>query len=165
MSEFNFWVLLSPLLALAVNVVAQVIALKTVHGQFFLSVVIGAVVGEIFFLALGVPTLTTSTAVPYILVVQTAYLGASLCYFAFVGLNASSLRIRILEELRAAGGKAPQREILGSYDGQAVRRARMERMSRSGYLVKNGEIYYSGKKLLVYVAYFYDGLRKFLFKL
>jgi len=164
MNEFNVWVTLSPILALAVNVAAQIVASRTVCRRLLLSVLAGAAAGEVFFLALGLPTLTPDTRLPFILVVQPAYIAASLCYLVFLGLNASSLRIRMLEELRAAGGKAPLREIMGRYDGQTVRQARLKRMSRHGLLIQDGDVYRSGKSPLIYFAYFQDGLREFLLK-
>jgi hypothetical protein len=160
--EFDYRVCLAPLLSLAVNVVAQVVALKATRGRFLRSVALGAAAGEVFFLALTLPNLQSGQGLPYILVVQPAYIAGALCYFAFASMNASSLRIRMLEELRAAGGKAPQSRILGSHDGRAVRLGRIERLVHSGILVKDGDFYRSGKTPLLHVAHGLDMLRRFL---
>lgn len=157
---------LSPLISLFTNFLIQTIALKTICKKGVISsVILGAIGGEIFFLFIVCfLDLRSGTLGKYIFLGQIAYLCTAFCYFAFINLNTTSVRIRILEELRSVGGQAPLKTIMDIYGSREIVKTRLNRMTFAGLLFEDNGRYYIGKKYPLLVARFMDSLRAFLLK-
>jgi len=119
------------------------------------TVLLGFICGQIAFVFMALPLLELG----WFVVANVAYMAASFCYFGFVNLSATSLRIRILEELKEAGGRLTVTDLLERYGGQAVFDARMQRLLRSKLLILRGNSLYVGKKYPLYAAKLLDALR------
>lgn len=151
---------LSPVLGLCVNVLVQITLKMKTQMRLLQTVAIGYLCGQIAFLCLALPMLDWVWCAIGI----GAYMAASFCYFGFVNLNATSLRIRILEELRDAGGSMAVKELLEHYGGKAVLQARLQRLVRSQLLIRRGNTFFVGKKYPLYAARILDALRFLILK-
>jgi hypothetical protein len=79
------------------------------------------------------------------------YLSASYVFFHFVHIPVASVRIRILQELADAGPLSHD-EILRKYGSTEILRLRLERLTKSGQILRRGEFYVTGNRRLLYVA-------------
>jgi hypothetical protein len=80
------------------------------------------------------------------------YFAMAYCYFTFVNMNMTSLRIRILAEVAECGGRVPVPELAARYGMDHVAAIRVQRLIAGGNLVeRNGRIH-NGTRLLLFVA-------------
>jgi len=91
-----------------------------------------------------------------------AYSALGWCYFHFVNLCISSLRIRVLEEIIDAGGALPTADLGALYDNRKMTAVRIERLTSSGHLVSHDARFYSGKQGFLIVARIFKLLRWFI---
>jgi hypothetical protein len=62
------------------------------------------------------------------------YLALAFGYFNFVNLNITSLRIRVLHEMREAGGALSRSDLLAHYDSDQMINLRLQRLIEGGHL-------------------------------
>jgi hypothetical protein len=79
-------------------------------------------------------------------------------YFHYVNIGEASLRIRILREVGAVGGCAPE-QLLAVYNSRIVVETRMKRLVTDGQLLVSDGRYYAGKPRMVLVAKAFSALR------
>ena len=102
---------------------------------------------SIFLIALGLAT----------------YLALAYGYFAFVNLNLTSLRIRILQELLSEPHGLSNHDILARYNARTVVEGRVERLVRQGQVAeRDGRIQVVGRSYL-FLARLIDALRWIIF--
>ncbi|MGO9108221.1 MAG: hypothetical protein ACLP9L_03215 [Thermoguttaceae bacterium] len=87
------------------------------------------------------------------------YSGLAFGYFCFVNLNIASLRIRMLQELLAAGGSLPKDRLLACYNTEKVIALRISRLVRGRHLLQDQDRVYSGKRHFLFVSRVIDILR------
>jgi hypothetical protein len=92
-----------------------------------------------------------------------AALGFAFCYFNFVNLTVASLRIRLLEEIREAGGALPAATLKAAYNSSEVVAIRLQRLVQGGHLVEKDGRLHSGRLPFLIVARIFDGLHWFIF--
>jgi hypothetical protein len=63
------------------------------------------------------------------------YLGLSFCFWAFLNLNITSLRIRILRQLLHAGGSMQMSKLLAGYPESERLQRRLSRLQNGGQIV------------------------------
>jgi uncharacterized membrane protein YjfL (UPF0719 family) len=162
-------VALAPVLGLAVYCVAHVIVARIIRGRSpYPALAMGALVG---LAATIVITLAACVRDSVSLLDTLALVGlntlASLAfafgYFNFVNLTVASLRIRILEELAAAGGRLPRAALLDRYGTSSVADLRLERLVGGGHLVERNGRLHTGRLQFLVVARIFDGLRRLIF--
>lgn len=88
-----------------------------------------------------------------------AYVALAFGYFNFVNLTVASLRIRLLEEIREAGGALSAETLTAAYSSREVVAVRIERLVQGGHLVEKGGRLHSGRLPFLLVARIFDGLR------
>jgi hypothetical protein len=89
------------------------------------------------------------------------YLGLAFGYWAFLNLNLTSLRIRVLKEIFAAPGEALSRATLAQrYDDCEMAERRLARLEAAGQVVRLGERYVLKAQWLVRIARFISLLRE-----
>ena len=91
------------------------------------------------------------------------YLALAFGYFNFVNVTVPSLRIRLLEEMRDAGGTLPARALMTAYDSRQLVAIRLERLVRGGHLVENDGRLHVGRLPFLITARIFDGLHGFIF--
>jgi hypothetical protein len=90
------------------------------------------------------------------------YAALAFGYFNFVNLTVASLRIRLLEELREAGGILPKQALLAAYNSRQVVAIRLDRLVKGGHLVEKEGRLHSGRLPFLIVARIFDGLHWFI---
>jgi hypothetical protein len=108
-------------------------------------------------------TISPQDRTGYMVLNLLAYLALAFGYFNFVNLTVASLRIRLLEEIREAGGALPADALKAAYNSQEVVALRLQRLVQGGHLVeKNGRLH-SGRLPFLIVARIFDGLHWCIF--
>ena len=78
-----------------------------------------------------------------------AYVGLAWCYFNFVNLNLSSLRFRLLRELRQAPEGLTEDEIVSRYNARQIVGRRLEQLAGGGHLARRNGRYFVGNRFLL----------------
>lgn len=164
----QYCLLLTPLAAVAVNVVVQVILVRLQRGAHFLRAQTGAIlaggVALVAFDFLAVTRFDTageSLAVSLLTNVPT-YLTLSYCFFNFVNLGHTSIRIRIYSEIAARREGMPAVELAREYQDEVLMRVRLQRLMESGDVIQKEGRYGVGRMRLVYLARIIFGAKRFV---
>lgn len=159
--------LLIPLVALAVNVFAQVLLLRARRTDFLLSIIEGCIIGGVALLILN--TLLIEWVVPFreglirfLLVNLPTYAALSYCYFGVVGLGETSIRIRIYAEIAATSAGMSNTDIERLYSEGAFAGMRLRRLLESGDIIEQDGRYFVGKNKLVHAATIMFAAKQFL---
>jgi hypothetical protein len=81
-----------------------------------------------------------------------SYGGLSYCYFHFVNLGQSSIRVRIYSELVDNPLGLEIETLKQAYNESTLIASRLQRLSSSGDIIEHNGIYFVGKSRLVVVA-------------
>jgi len=155
---WHYCSLLSPIIALGVNAIAQVIRARACKGaQFLRSIIEGCLAGfaalavfEVFLLAWrGVSADTVAFS---LLVNAPAYAALSVCYFAVANLGQTSLRVRLYAELLAAPDGMNVQEIERLYDTETFVALRLQRLIEGGDIIERDGGYFVARKRLLRFA-------------
>lgn len=124
----------APLVGLAASVVGQVVVhlllpRKPIVVSYAAGFLCGAIVSLLTLSASGEPAGWAD-----MLVCLLTFGGLNYCYSNFVNLNFTSLRIRLLKELMAAGGRERLAEIARQYGSDAILQRRLARLVEWGQL-------------------------------
>lgn len=87
------------------------------------------------------------------------YLAFSFGFWAFLNLNMTSLRIRVLREILRSDGAITRAELHRRYSPGEFLRRRLARLRHYGHLRFHEGHYYLGSRNLLYISYFLDTLR------
>ena len=160
--------LLSPILALAANVLGQVLIVRARRGvEFFRSVVEGFLLGAFIlaftetFLVLAREASAESLAMSLLVNLPT-YGALSYCYFNFANLGHTSIRIRMYSEIAAAASGVDMREMAREYDDDTLMRLRLERLIESGDAILKRNRYFVGRNRFVHISAVLFAIKKFL---
>lgn len=158
-------VVLAPVFGLAAYCLGQIAVARCLPGRgpyhslrigFFLGLVVDAAVAG---WATGRMDIGAADRVAYLGLDLLTYLAFAFGYFNFVNLTVASLRIRLLEDLLAAGGGKPADAVMAAYDSRQVVAIRLDRLVRGGHLVEKAGRLHSGRLPFLIVARIFDGLR------
>jgi hypothetical protein len=162
----QYYLFLTPLAALAVNVIVQVILVRLQRGAHFLRAqTTGILVGGIALMAFDLLSLrfqTGESAVTSLLINIPTYLALSYCFFNFVNLGQTSIRIRIYAEIAARPGGMPAEEVAREYQDEALMQVRLRRLIESGDIVEKGNRYFVGRKRLVQLGHIIFNAKRFV---
>ena len=92
-----------------------------------------------------------------------AYLALAFCYFNFVNLGITSLRIRMLQEVLARGGRMSKANLLACYNTGRMVELRITRLIEGGHLVERNGRLQVGKGRFLLLARIFDALRRIVF--
>ena len=87
------------------------------------------------------------------------YLALAFGYFNFVNLNITSLRIRVLHEMREAGGQLLRDELLVRYNSDEMAKLRIERLFAGGHLRESQGRIFIGRRRFLLTARFFQLLK------
>ena len=161
-------VVMAPVVGLAAYCVSQILVARGAAGASpYRSLAIGFGCGLMVVLgvggwAVGRLEIPTGDRIGYLALDALTYLALAFGYFNFVNLTVASLRIRLLEELREAGGALPPNALLAAYDSRQVVAIRLDRLVRGGHLVENAGRLHVGRLPFLIVARIFDGLHWFI---
>jgi uncharacterized membrane protein YjjP (DUF1212 family) len=89
-----------------------------------------------------------------------AYLALAFGYFNFINMNVASLRIRMLQEMLAAGGRMSKEQLLSRCEARDLAAVRIARLVRGRHLVEeHGRLHSGGAVRFLWVARIFDALR------
>ena len=131
----------SPLAGLCAFVLVHVPLSRLRHGQTpILNLFRAAAAGGLVTLALALGAahaadLSFPDAAGAFGVAALTYTGLAWCYFNFVNLNLSSLRFRLLRELRAAPDGLEEKDIVARYNADHIISRRLHQLTAGGHLV------------------------------
>jgi hypothetical protein len=160
--------ILCPLAAMAVNVIAQIAAYRLRRGsQFFRSIVEGFLAGAVAlaileFMLAPVSGRLNDNVILGLLVNVPIYLALSYCFYNFVQLGQTSIRIRIYSEIAARPGGINVEQMRREYDDKALTEGRLRRLIESGDIVEREGRYYVGRNRLVGISTVIFGAKRFL---
>lgn len=159
---------LSPAIGLAVNCGVHV-AISRMYGPTapYRNIVRAAVVGLLIVTAIccSLPALTTQSsadATASMLLNVATYAGLAFGYFSFVNLSLTSLRIRMLRELRDAGGCLPLATLHANYGNEVMVGVRLQRLIAGGHITQRDDTMYPARSLFLTIARLFDFLRWFV---
>lgn len=153
-----WWPTFAPVAALAINVLAQIIVFRLQQGRHFIrSIALGFVVGGAALMIaqlVSPPGSTASEAWSKAVLVNLPIYGAlSYCFFSFVNLGQSSIRIRIYAKIAAHPEGVSVAEIAREYNEKSLIEMRLRRLVESGDLVLRNGRYVLGRKRFVPIAH------------
>jgi hypothetical protein len=154
----DFLQVVVPVIALTINVIAQcAAALLRPRAGFVRSVLIGFGAGLISLWALScLIQFYRSDAAPEvaaILFVNTAtYIALAFCFFNFLNLGKTSVRIRIFSELQQCRDGLTTDEIVALYNYREIVNLRLDRLLNSKQVTKRDGRYFLDGRLLWYLA-------------
>jgi hypothetical protein len=162
--------LISPIVAMAVNVVVQIVLFRLRRGthyfgsiiQAFLCGALTCLVAESFFI---VSSGFAGDRVFLALAVNVPiYLGLSYCFYSFVQLGQTSIRLRMYSEIAGQAQGVSLVEMEKEYDEHRLAEMRLQRLIESGDLVGQQEHYVIGKNRLVLIASVIFAAKHFLLR-
>lgn len=156
----TFFIVAAPLVGLAASMVAQVVVhlllpRKPIVVSYAAGFLCGAIVSLLTLSAFQV-ALGWADAVVCLL----TFGGLNYCYSNFVNLNFTSLRIRLLKELMAAGGRESITEIARQYGSDAILQRRLARLVEWGQLCESGGRFTAIEGSFLRLAQFFTVLKK-----
>jgi hypothetical protein len=163
----TWWPIIAPLAAVAINVLAQILAVRIGNGRHFLRAVmlgffIGAaalIVAQTIFPPASHPREAWFIA---FFVNLPLYAALSYCFFSFILLGQSSIRIRLYDEIAQQRGGVAIEEIAREYDEPALVRMRLQRLTESGDIIESNGRYFIGRKRFVPFARAIFALKTFI---
>ena len=163
-----FLLALSPLAGLAVDAVACVLAYRLRPQRGLLSaeyVGLAAGAGSTALLfALLAPFLTgpRGEALGRAFLALASFAALGYCHFHFVNLGETARRIRLLRELKIAGGALSHAELVARYGAREVVERRLARLVGTGQIVRRGDRYYAAGSAVAAMAACMLRLKKLL---
>jgi hypothetical protein len=147
----------SPFAALAVNVLTQVFLLRRSAGSYYMrSMLVGFSFGAFALCLVDVLFLSHPQHLPDCVaefaVRVLSYAGLSYCYFHFVNLGQSSIRVRIYSELVDNPIGLEIGALKQDYNEKTLVETRLQRLTSSGDVVESDGRYFVGRHRLVVIA-------------
>jgi hypothetical protein len=131
------WVpLANPVLALAINCAVYLVFRRVLGSSIAVSILGGLSVGMAAILGLAAKNFYDASvdAVELMIFDIGTYLPLSFCFWAFLNLNITSLRIRVIRHLLRAKGTADLSDLLSQYSDVERLNRRLKRLSSSGQI-------------------------------
>jgi hypothetical protein len=169
MHDFYPVVVMAPVLGLVVYCLAQILIARSMPGRSpYHSLKLGFICGlfaatVVSVWGVGRMPISPQDRVGYVALNLLTYLALAFGYFNFVNLTVASLRIRLLEEIREAGGALPAGALKAAYNSGEVVAIRLQRLVQGGHLVEKDGRLHSGRLQFLIVARVFDGLHWFIF--
>ena len=152
--DVNWLITLLPIIGLSVNVLSQILSVHA-SSRIGLSMLLGLFAGAVVCgsIVLGVSSADIISKMD-MMVVLTSYLALSFCFLAFLNLNITSLRIRMLRELLRRDAHGLKLEDINSlYSSAEMFDRRLDRLVRTGQIVrKENKWVIKSNKLIFFVT-------------
>ena len=159
---------IAPLAGLAFTVLVQILVAHLSRGKVGASIMIGILAGLAVTLAVialgraGTPRATSGIADNWLFGIAT-YLALAFGFWAFLNLNITSMRIRILREILHAGGRMALSDMAVLYTPAERLRRRLERLEKGGQIMREDGRWLLGSWQVLAVARCVEAMRSLLF--
>lgn len=161
-SSADWLVTFAPVIGLAVNVAVQVLAVH-LTGRLAVAILGGfgsglaATIAATFVALAGVPAAGPAAAMW--LVAVATYLALSFCFWAFLNLNITSLRIRMLREILRSSEGISRSDLTARYSADEFLRRRLDRLAQGKQLSFAGDRWRLESRTLLVLARFLAAVR------
>jgi hypothetical protein len=159
---------IAPLAGLALTMLTEILVAHLLRGKVGASIMTGMLAGLAVTLAViavactETPRATGGFVDTWLLGVAT-YLALAFGFWAFLNLNVTSMRIRILRELLRAGGQMILSDMALLYTPAERLRRRLERLEKSGQIMRDDGRWLLGSWQILAVARCVEAMRSLLF--
>ena len=162
------WLLTAaPIIGLATNCLAHILCRKVFGVRTGYALACGFLLGlftTAAVVAANVPVSISAADLAGLAATLTlTYFSLAFGFWAFLNLNMTSLRIRMLRELLHSEDGMARAELLARYSPEEFLRRRLARLERSGDLALSDGHYTLGSRKLLYVDYCLKFLRAVVF--
>lgn len=146
-----------PIAAVAVNMLVQIALFRRWRGDnYFNSIIGGFAAGFTSYLAFESVLLWNQHSpddfAVALLVNGPTYAALGYCYYSFVQLGQTSIRIRLYSEIAGRADGLGADEVAREYSDDALMQVRLQRLVDSGDIVKRSGRYYVGRSRLVWIG-------------
>lgn len=148
----------SAYVAMGVNVLLQWLAYRLNGQRFFHSVFFGFSAGVVALCALEAWWVfeqgfdISALLLDHVLVDWPCYGALAFCFFAFIQLGQSSVRVRVISELLRRADGLQREELERDYSRDAMLEMRLERLVVSGDLKEKEGRYFGGRQRFIVAA-------------
>jgi hypothetical protein len=161
---------ISPIVAMVANVLAQIILYRLRRGtHYFRSIIQAFLLGamtllmsETFFVVRS--DLFSNRLFLALAVNLPIYFGLSYCYYNFVQLGQTSIRLRMYSEIVIHTSGISVSEIEREYNDRSFTELRLRRLLESGDVIERDGRYFVGKMRLVHVGNVIGTAKHFLLR-
>jgi hypothetical protein len=162
--ESRWTAIAMPLIALAVNIAVQLTVFRARGRRDLWQSILLGFIGGLLVVSGGTfriaAPLSSRDAMAFLFMNVVSFAGLSYGYFAFVNLNFTSLRVRLLRELTRFTDPVSSAELLGAYDAGQALDLRIDRLLQKQQLTeRNGRYYVEGTPSFLFLAYILDFLK------
>ena len=164
----QWMITIAPLAGLALTVLTQILVAHLSRGKVGASIMTGILAGlavTLAVIALGraeTPRATGEFVDTWLLGAAT-YLALAFGFWAFLNLNITSMRIRILRELLRAGGRMALSDMAVLYTPAERLRRRLERLEKGGQIMREDGRWLLGSWQVLAIARCVEAMRSLLF--
>jgi hypothetical protein len=157
MSDY-FMFMITPVIALLLNVTIQVVGFHFIGRLSLLrSIVIGFITGIIFTLIFSFylfPSvrLWTSGQLWILFTNLLIFIALGYGYFHFVNLGETARRIRLLREIYGEAGGITKEELVRRYNGKTMLELRLNRLLSKGQIVIRDNRYFIHSRLMLFIS-------------
>ena len=161
------WLLtLAPIVGVGANCLVQILCSKILKLHIAQALICGFLFG-LLSTALVISNVPASASsielIGLWLTSVVTYIALAFGFWAFLNLNMTSLRIRMLREMLHVERSMTQAELLDRYSPDEFLRRRLARLEHSGQLLIKDGGYSLRSRNLLYASYCVDALRSFIF--
>jgi hypothetical protein len=162
------WLLtFAPIVGMAANCFVQILCSRLLKLHIARALICGFLFGFLFTAILvasnGPPLASAGELTGLWLTSATTYIALAFGFWAFLNLNMTSLRIRMLREMLHAKRNMTRAELLDRYSPDEFLRRRLARLERSGQLMIKDGGYSLRSRNLLYASYCVNFLRSLVF--
>jgi hypothetical protein len=159
--------LLIPILSVLVNLTVQVLSFRHWRGSnYFLTIILGFGVGLVAFVVMEIPFLWRSFSTDHLLtallVNAPIYVCLAYCYYSFVQLGQTSIRIRLYAEIASKPYGLSAEEVAREYSDDSLVAVRIQRLVESGDLIKRNRVFFVGRGRLPLIGNILFSAKRFL---
>ncbi|TGN07976.1 hypothetical protein [Leptospira ilyithenensis] len=162
----SFYFLFFPCISILIFVIFHIAIFRSVENISVLKSILAAyAIGLFSFLLIAAFVFSNGflysyAALEYLLCNYFFYSVMCFCYFCLINLTDTSLRLRMLYELKEKQSEGLSKEdMLKFYNANDIIKIRLEKLNGDGQILKTNDRYYHGKSRLILVAYFFEFLR------
>ena len=159
--------LLIPILSVLVNLIVQVASFRYWKGSnYFLTIILGFSVGLAAFVFLETLFLwedfSTDHLLTALLVNTPIYICLAYCYYSFVQLGQTSIRIRLYAEIASKTDGLSAEEVAREYSDDSLVAVRIQRLVESGDLIDRNGAFFIGRSRLPLIGDILFAAKRFL---
>ena len=162
------WLLtFAPVIGLGINCLAHILCRKVIGLRIGHGLVCGFLLGFVVTAVIVAANRPATAAVGELaglwIMIAVTYAALAFGFWAFLNLNMTSLRIRMLRELLHSGEGMSRAELFGRYSAEEFLRRRLARLQHAGDLALVDGNYRLGSRKLLYVEHCLNILRAAIF--